>query len=145
MYPFLNVFSTPGESCLACSSVIAALWVHYYKCNMANIHHDNEIIGLHNPANGWSCMQHDCCQKKIFGDALVGLKIGRLIGLIMFLLVILRLTFDIRQGWRLLLFGMEWNLVMLVFYLGMWLPMHTRLIASIGNFTKSWSCMAMMK
>jgi hypothetical protein len=37
-------------------------------------------------------------KKKIFGDALVGLKIGRLIGLIMFLLVILRLTFDIRQG-----------------------------------------------
>jgi hypothetical protein len=28
---------------------------------MDDNHHDGELIGLHNPANGRSCHQHECC------------------------------------------------------------------------------------
>jgi hypothetical protein len=28
---------------------------------MGDNQHDGEIVGLHNPANGRSCNQHDCC------------------------------------------------------------------------------------
>jgi len=30
---------------------------------MANNQHDGEMIGLHSPANGRSCVQHGCCGK----------------------------------------------------------------------------------
>jgi hypothetical protein len=51
MYPYKKHFFRWGQSCLACSSIIAALWEHYLKCNTANNQHDGEIIWLHNPAS----------------------------------------------------------------------------------------------
>jgi hypothetical protein len=35
----------------------------FLKHNMANNQHDGEMIGLHSPANGRSCVQHGCCGK----------------------------------------------------------------------------------
>jgi len=36
--------------------------------------HDGEMIGLHNPANGRSCVQHDCCGKYVMVGELVWFK-----------------------------------------------------------------------
>jgi hypothetical protein len=33
--------------------------------------HDGEMIGLHNPANGRSCLQHDCCGRYLIVGELV--------------------------------------------------------------------------
>jgi hypothetical protein len=41
---------------------------------MADNQHDGEVIGLHNPANGQSCMQCDCCRKYLVVGELVQFK-----------------------------------------------------------------------
>jgi hypothetical protein len=39
--------------------------------NMDDNQHDNEMIGLHHPANGRSCVQHDCCRRYLMVGELV--------------------------------------------------------------------------
>jgi hypothetical protein len=41
---------------------------------MDNNQHDSEMIGLHNPANGRSCVQHDCCGRYLMVGELVRFK-----------------------------------------------------------------------
>jgi hypothetical protein len=41
---------------------------------MDNNQHDGEMIGLHNPANGCSCVQHDCCGRYLMVGELVRFK-----------------------------------------------------------------------
>jgi hypothetical protein len=36
--------------------------------------HDGEMIGLHNPANGCSCVQHNCCGRYLMVGELVRFK-----------------------------------------------------------------------
>ena len=39
-----------------------------------NNQHDGEIVGLHNPGNGRSCNQHDCCGLHVRPGDLIRLK-----------------------------------------------------------------------
>jgi hypothetical protein len=41
---------------------------------MDNNQHDSEMIGLHNPTNGRSCVQHDCCRRYLMVGELVRFK-----------------------------------------------------------------------
>jgi len=52
------------------------LFVFFYflKHSMDDNQHDGEMIGLHNPANGHSCVQHDCCGKYLMVGELVRFK-----------------------------------------------------------------------
>jgi hypothetical protein len=38
--------------------------------------HDGELIGLHNPANGRSCHQHECCGPHVRIGTLIRFKVG---------------------------------------------------------------------
>jgi hypothetical protein len=43
---------------------------------MADNQHGGEIIGSHNPANGQSCNQCDCCRNHLLAGELVQFKGG---------------------------------------------------------------------
>jgi len=41
---------------------------------MDNNQHDGELMGLHNPANGCNCVQHDCCGRYLMVGEVVRFK-----------------------------------------------------------------------